>query len=82
MLPLRGVAPVRRNVLVPWCRKRISGAEGGHHRSEQPYHDAPTQRALGVRIRASTENSSKAGSIYADVRRVNGLALPLWIRQT
>ena len=81
MLCLRGLAPVRRNVLVPWCGRRVSGAEGGHRRSEQPYHDAPTQRALGGRIRASTKNSN-AGSIYAEVRRVNGLALPLWIRQT
>ena len=75
MLRLGGLAPVRRNVLVPWRGRRLSGAEGDHRRSEQPHQSAPTQRAIGVRIRALIE-SSNPGSIYADARRVNGLALP------
>lgn len=76
MLRLGGLALMRRNVLVPWRGKRVSGTEGDHRRSEQPQQGAPPQRALGVRNRASTE-SSNAGSIYADARGVNGLAPPL-----
>ena len=73
MLCLGGLRPVRRNVLVPWHGRRVSGAEANQRRSEHPHQGAPTQRALGARNRASTE-SSDAGSIYADARRVYGLA--------
>jgi hypothetical protein len=76
MLRLGGFTFVRRSVLLRWRGSRVSGAEGDHRRSKQRHQRAPTQRALGLRNRASTE-SSNADSIYADAQRVNGPAPPI-----
>jgi hypothetical protein len=63
-------------VFVPWRGRRLGDAEGEHCRSEQPHEGVRTQLVPRVRSHAWTEGS-KAGSIFANIRKINGRTLPL-----
>jgi len=74
------LAPVRRHVLEAWPGERISSAERGHSRNEQPEHDTParprqTLLTGGTYVPAAAE-SGNAGSIYAWLRSANSLGSP------
>ena len=74
------LAPVRRHVLEAWPGERISSAERGQGRNEQPDHDTPACSRQPLltgsrRVGAATE-SGNAGSIYASFRGVNVLVPP------
>jgi len=71
---------VRRHVLVTRSGERVSIAECGHGRSEQPDQGTPTRSRQplltgGSRVRAATE-SGTAYSNYAWLRGANGLGPP------
>ena len=76
MLRLGGFAPLRRNVFVPWRGRRFGDAEGEHCRGEQPHEGVRTRLVPGVRSHALTEGSN-AGSIFANIQKINGRPLPL-----
>jgi len=79
-LRLGRFAPLRRHVLEALPGERISSAERGHSRNEQPDYDtaARSRQPLltrSTRVGAATE-SGNAGSIYASFRGANGLGPP------
>src|SRR5271169_1788554 len=80
VLRLDRLIPVRRTVLMARSGDRVSSAERGHRRSEQPDQGTPARsrrrpRTGGIRVRAATE-SSNADWIYAELRGANRLGPP------
>ena len=80
VLRLGYLARVRRYVLEVWPGERISSAERGQGRNEQPDHDTPARSrqpllTRSTRVGAATE-SGNAGLIYASFRGANVLVPP------
>jgi hypothetical protein len=77
VLRLSRLAPVRWRVLVAWSGERVSRAERGHGRSEQPDQDKPARSRQplltgSTRVDAAAE-SANPGSFYMCLRGANGL---------